>query len=44
MGKKAADILSRPHEQNRRIKFEHQLAGIRIYYTVFLFRDTVFGT
>ncbi len=35
MKKKAVDILSRPHEQYRKIKFEHQLAGIRICYTVF---------
>jgi len=28
-------ILSRPYEQYRRTEFEHQLAKIRIYYTVF---------
>ena len=35
MGKKTAGMLFRPHEQYRRVKFEQQLAGIRIYYTVF---------
>ncbi len=35
MSKEDADVLSRPHEQYRRITFEHQLAGIRICYTLF---------
>ncbi len=35
MESKPTNILSRPHEQYLRIKFEHKLAEIRLYYTVF---------
>lgn len=35
MKRNTPKILSRPYEQHRRTQFEHQLARIRIYYTVF---------
>jgi len=35
MKRETPTILSRPYEQYRRTEFEHQLARIRIYYTVF---------
>ncbi len=35
MKRDASTLLSRPYEQHRRIEFEHQLARIRICYTVF---------